>query len=328
MPANLPPQYFDAEKRHRLAKTANEKVLALEEMLRIMPKHKGTEKLQGELKRKISKLRNEASKRSSGGHRSDVYYVEKAGAGQAAMVGPPNVGKSQLLTALTNARPEVADYPFTTRLPQTGMMRFENVPIQVVDLPPIHPELTEGWVFAIVRNADVLWIVLDLSNDDLLDHLEQVLGQLDQAHINPIGLRPEAEDEQHLSKKVLLVGNKADLPRAQDHLTILGELYGDRFTVLSVSARSGTGVDQLRKTTFLILDISRVYTKLPGKEADLNEPVILPAGSTVLDFAEQIHKDFAQKLKFARIWGPNKHGGQRVQRDYPLTDGDILELHM
>lgn len=330
MPANLPPQYFEAEKRYRLSKTPQEKIAALEEMLRVMPKHKGTEKLQGELRRKISKLRHEAQSRSTGAKRTEVYSVEKAGAGQVALAGGPNVGKSMLIRSLTNARPEVADYPFTTRLPTTGMMRFENVQIQLVDLPPLQPEMTEGWVYALLRNADLLWLIVDLGRDELLDELDQLMEELKGANILPVGLgdSPGGDDVPLLPKKAMVVANKLDLEGAPDRLEVLKELYGERMEVLGVSALSSIGLDELKKATFKGLGKMRVYTKAPGREPDLTEPVILPIGSTVLDFAEQIHKDFAQKLKFARIWGPNKHGGQRVQRDYPLTDGDILELHI
>jgi uncharacterized protein len=329
MPANLPPHYFDAEKRYRLARTAQEKILALEEMLRIMPKHKGTDRLQGDLKKKISLLRKEGASRSGGGRRSDHYFVEKAGAGQVAMAGTPNSGKSSLLRALTNARPEVADYPFTTRTPQAGVLLFENVRIQIVDLPPIHPELTEPWVFAILRNADALWIVVDLGGDDLLSDLELLFGQLEQASIHPVGKEAEEkEDVQRLAKRVLIVANKADQPRSIEHMEILKEFFGDRFPLVMVSPLAGLGTQELARATFQRLEVLRVYTKTPGKEPDLREPVILPLGSTVLDFAEQIHKDFAQKLNFARIWGSDRHDGQRVQRDYILNDGDVLELHI
>jgi ribosome-interacting GTPase 1 len=328
LPANLPPQYFDAEKRYRLARTPQEKILALEEMLRIMPKHKGTEKLQGELRRKISKLRTEGGRRSGAGRRTDMYYVEKVGAGQVAMAGPANAGKSRLLAALTNARPEVAEFPFTTRLPQSGVMRYQNVRIQLVDLPPLHPELTEPWVLAVVRNCDALWVVVDLADDNLLEDLESVLGQLTEAGIQLVGKEREEEEEDRLPKRVLLVGNKIDRPGAQENARVLEGLYGEKFPVVGVSAEFGTSLHELQRATFELLEIIRAYTKAPGKDPDLQDPVILPRGSTVLDFAEQIHKDFAEKLKFARIWGPNKHGGQRVQRDYPLTDGDILELHI
>jgi hypothetical protein len=229
---------------------------------------------------------------------------------------------------MTNARAEVADYPFTTRSPQAGILRFENVRIQLVDLPPIHAELTEAWVFAILRNADVLWVVVDLGSDDLLSDVEVILGQLDQAGIRPVGRQAGQEDEERLSKRVLIVANKADLPRSGEHMEILGDLFGKRFPMVRVSAATGVGLPDLAEATFRRLEVFRVYTKSPGRDPDLADPVILPLGSTVLDFAEQIHKDFAHKLKFARIWGPNKHDGQRVQREYPLADGDILELHI
>ncbi len=328
MPANLPPQYFEAEKRYRLARTPQEKIQTLEEMLRIMPKHKGTDRLQGELRRKISLLKKEASSRQSGGRRADNYFVEKAGAGQVVMAGPPNSGKSSLLGCLTNARPEVADYPFTTRSPQAGMILFQNVRIQLVDVPPVQLELTEPWVYAIFRNADVLWIVLDLSSDDLLQEAEAMMQALDGASISPVGKHKQPEQEERLSKRTLLVANKLDLPKSRDHLEILQEFYGQIFEILAVSARSLEGLHELVFASFKALNILRAYTKAPGKEPDLKEPVILPLGSTVADFAEQIHKDFAQKLKFARIWGKDKHDGQRVHLDFPLSDGDILELHI
>lgn len=328
MPANLPPQYFEAEKRYRLARTPQEKIQALEEMLRIMPKHKGTDRLQGELRRKISLLRKEAASKQSGGRRADNYFVEKAGAGQVVMAGPPNSGKSSLLGCLTNAKAEVADYPFTTRFPQAGMFLYQNVRIQLVDLPPIHPELTEPWVYAVLRNADVLWIVVDLSSDDLLQEIELVLEALDGASIRAVGKHLQPEEEERLSKRTILVANKLDLPKSMDHLGILEEFYGQTFHILPVSTRNLQGLNDLVSASFKALNVLRAYTKVPGKEPDLQDPVVLPLGSTVADFAEQIHKDFAQKLKFARIWGKDKHDGQRVHLDFPLSDGDILELHI
>lgn len=328
MPANLPPQYFDAEKRYRLARTPHEKIQALEEMLRIMPKHKGTDRLQGELRRKISLLRKETSSKTTGGRRASTYFVEKVGAAQVVMAGPPNSGKSSLMRALTNAKPEVADYPFTTRTPQAGIMVYQNVRIQLVDVPPLHPEMTEPWVYAILRNSDVIWIVLDLASDDLLQDLESVLEALDGASIKPVGEGDHQEDQDKLTKRALVVANKIDSPRGNDHLEILQELYSGRFPILGVSAVRLEGLEGLVHSTFRSLGIIRAYTKVPGKAPDLEDPVILPAGSTVADFAVQIHKDFAQKLKFARIWGSNKHDGQRVHLDFPLEDGDILELHI
>lgn len=328
MPANLPPQYFEAEKRYRLARTPQEKILALEEMLRIMPKHKGTERLQGELRKKIARLRQESRKKSSTAKRGLNYHVEKVGAGQVALVGPPNSGKSSLLATLTNASPEIADYPFTTRLPLAGMMQFENIQIQLVDLPPISPGFTEAWVFSLVRNADALWLVIDLSQDDLLEGLETLLQQLEEAGIRPIGTPSGENYDEGLPKRSIIVGTKLDLPGAGDNAQAIEDLYEGRFPLIPVSTHWGDNLKALGEKSFRLLNILRAYTKAPGKEPDLKEPVILPTGSTVMDFALQIHKDFASKLKFARVWGKDKHAGQRVQRDYTLSDGDVVELHI
>src|SRR5437016_1612597 len=137
MPANLTPQYMEAEKRFKQALSTEEKVAALEEMMSTIPKHKGTEKLQAELKKKMSALRKESEQQKKSGGRRETFNIEREGARRLALVGAPNSGKSQLLRSLTNAIPEVADYPFTTRIPIPGMLVFENVHMQVVDLPPI-----------------------------------------------------------------------------------------------------------------------------------------------------------------------------------------------
>jgi ribosome-interacting GTPase 1 len=326
MPTNLPPQYFDAEKRFREAKTAPEKVAALEAMLAIMPHHKGTDKLRAGLRKRLSKLRDE-QERKKGGSRVALFSVKREGAGQVALVGCPNAGKSQFLAALTNAEPEVGDYPFTTQRPQAGMAAFENIQIQLVDLPPLTPEHTEHWVFNILRGADVLLLVLDLSQDPVSE-LETILQMLKGQRIILQGEEKGDIEPGSFIKRWLLVGNKGDLPGAEENAAICRELYGDRFPLTIVSAKAGTGVEGLCGQLFALLDCLRVYSKRPGYEPDLSAPVILKQGSTVLDLAKEIHKDFAAKLNYARIWGAGKYDGQRVQRDYILQDGDIIELHM
>jgi hypothetical protein len=166
MPANLPPQYHEAEKRYRAAKTPVEKIQALQEMLAIIPKHKGTDHLVGDLKRRMARHQAEAQKKGAGG-KGFSLYIDREGVGQAVLVGLPNVGKSLLLNRLTHARSEVADYPFTTRHPHPGMVEFENVQIQLVDLPPVSPEHTDLWVFSLIRNADIVLLVVDLNRDEV-----------------------------------------------------------------------------------------------------------------------------------------------------------------
>ena len=326
MPTNLPPPYFDAEKRFREAKTAPEKIEALEAMLAIMPHHKGTDKLRAGLRKRLSKLRDE-QERKKGGSRAALFSVKREGAGQVALVGVPNAGKSQLLAALTNAEPEVGDYPFTTQRPQAGMAPFENVQIQLVDLPPLSVEHTEHWVFNIIRSADLLLLVLDLSQDPVSD-LETIRDILKGQRIFLLGESDEETDPGSFIKKWLLLGNKGDLPKSAEHAAILKELYGERFPLTIISAIEGSGLDMLSSQLFSLLDVLRVYSKRPGHETDLSNPVILKQGSTVLDLGKEIHKDFAAKLNYARIWGEGKYDGQRVNRDYILQDGDIIELHM
>ena len=328
MPANLTPEYLEADRRFRLAKTGPEKVEALELMLAVIPKHKGTEKLQADIKRRLSKLRGEMQKKG-GPKRAHLFSVDRQGAGQVLLVGPPNSGKSSLLAALTNALPEVADYPFATRRPLPGMMAFENIKIQLVDLPPISPGLTEGWVYSIVRNGDLLMMVLDLQASGLLEETEMLLGELERARLRP-GNWPswkEPDAGGFWQKRALMIGNKAEGSVAQGSMEILRGLYRDRFSLVAVSALTGEGLDKIPAQTFQLLEIVRVYTKTPGKEPSLQEPVVLDQGSTVLDLAAAIHKDFRYQLKYARIWGPGKYDGQRVERDYVVQDGDVIELH-
>jgi ribosome-interacting GTPase 1 len=221
----------------------------------------------------------------------------------------------------------VGDYPFTTQLPQAGMAPFENIQIQLVDLPPLSAEHTEHWVYNIIRSADLLLLVLDLSQDPVSE-LETIREMLTGQRIILQGEETKDTEPGSFIKRCLLVGNKGDLPGAAEHALIFKELYGERFPLTIISAQKGSGLEGLSKQLFSLLDVLRVYSKRPGHDADPNAPVILKQGSTVLDLAKDIHKDFADKLKFARIWGEGKYDGQRVNRDYTLQDGDIIELHM
>jgi uncharacterized protein len=327
MPANLTPQYLDAERRYRAARQPAEKIRALEEMLAVIPKHKGTEKLRADLKRRLSKHKTEQERRPAT-KRGAGIYVDKEGIGQAVLVGGPNVGKSSLVRRLTNARPEVGDYPFTTRKPLSGMLPFENVKIQLVDMPAIAPGLVEGWVLGIVRSADLMLWIVDLGSDDLLELVEATESLLAQ---HKILLRGPKEDLKvaepgQVAMRTLVVANKADLPGAADRFLLLQEHVGHRFPVVMVSAEAGAGLERLAPRVYEALDVLRVYTKPPGKAANFSQPVSLPRGSTLLQAAEVVHKDFAAKLKFARVWGAGKFDGQKVQRDYLVQEGDVIEF--
>ena len=321
MPANLTPEYMAADKKFKAATTAQDRLAALEEMLSAIPKHKGTEKMQADIKRRIAKVRAETQKRRGAARGKPFYHVDKEGAGQLVLVGAPNSGKSALLRALSNAEPEVADYPFTTRAPLPGMMVYENVQIQLVDLPPIDAEQSEGWLYGIIRTADGALLVVDLADDDVLAETEEVLRLLREANIE---LRATPDGPRQ--KQTLIVATKLDARRAAERLAIFREFIGDRLSVLPVSAEAGTGLDALREASFRLLDVIRVYSKPPGKKADLTAPFILKRGATVLDASEAVHKDFVEKLKYARLWS-HAHQGQMVGRDHVLEDGDVLEIH-
>jgi len=340
MPANLSADYLKAEERYRAATTAEEKLACLEEMFTTLPKHKGTEKMQADIKTRISKLKKEMSGPSKGGaKRADWFHVEKQGAGQVVVLGAPNCGKSALVRELTGLHAEVAPYPFTTTQPAAGMMEFEGIQIQLVDTPPVAPD-SPAWLFHIMRTADVLVWMLDLSDDALLETTEQTQALLDKAHIAlaspksevqspdaPPSGTPTPDSPLPTPKKVLRLGSKADDAQAMDRLAILRELIGD-VEVLPISAEHHTGLEELKRRLFAMLEIIRVYTKKPGKPVELRDPVILPIGATVTDAAYHLHKDFAQNLQFARLWNSSGYDGQRVERGHVLQDKDILEFHV
>lgn len=336
MPANLTPQYLAAEQRFKNSVTTQEKIEALEEMMALIPKHKGTEKMRADLRRRLAKLRKEAEKKHGASKASAMYSVQREGAGQIAVIGGANAGKSSLLARLTNAEPEIGDYPYTTRLPQPGMMPYENVKIQLVDMPPIEPSFYEPWMGSIVRQADLALLVADLSADALLDEIDGVLILLENSRIR-LCRQPEGGSGQNqiTFRRALLAANKCDAPKAPENLEILNEFFGSRFRIVAVSAISGDGLDTLRHKLFEELNIVRIYTKIPGEKADLSSPpFVLKRGSTVLDAARAVHREFVHSLKFAKIWSSEKsrrslkYEGQMVERTHQLEDGDILELHI
>jgi len=325
MPANLPPQYFDAEKEFREAKAIPDKIAALEEMLAIMPKHKGTDHLRAELRARIAKLTQAAGKRVTI-HRSSTV-IPREGAAQIAIIGLPNAGKSQLVARVTKASPMVADYPFTTRTPTPGMMEFENIQLQLIDTPPLAPQAIEVWMAALMRRADALLVLVDLSRDPLAQ-MEAIVAELAQMRIGIIDQKTEGEPPVVLHrKKALVVGNKIDLPGVAENYAALQKTYGDQLPVLAISAKEGTGLEEMKRGLYQLLDVIRVYTKVPGERADMHEPLVLARGSTIEDAAYSLHKDLLAKLKFARVWGSGKHDGMMAKRGHILQDGDIIELH-
>lgn len=330
MPANLPPEYFNAEKRFKQASTPAEKVLALEELVATIPKHKGTDKLRGDLRRKLSQLRKEAEtlRRSKKGGRGELYVVQREGAAQVALVGFPNSGKSSILASLTNATPVIADYPISTVTPLPGMMPYEDIQIQLVDLPPVGNESTDGWVSGILRITDALILVLD-NTEDLEAQAELLIEQLGKWRIYIIKSQfLESGSSIGVFKRAILVSNKKDCPGTEENFTRLRERYGNNCPCIYVSALKKENLEELKRAIFGVSGIIRVYSKPPGKDPDLSTPFTIPSGSTVIDLAEYIHKDFLPNLKYARIWGSVRFEGQRVEKSYILKDRDIVEFRI
>ncbi len=331
MPANLPPQYIKAEEEFRRATSPAERLEKLRELFRLLPKHKGTEKLQCDLKTKISRVRDEieGAKGGSGKKGGVSHRVPSDGAGQLVLVGPANTGKSALLAALTNAKPEVAPYPFTTRSPYPGIATWQDVRFQLVDLPPVTGDFLEPWMPGLVGSSDAALLVLDLGDDDVIDAAEVALGRLADARVELVGELPfDSEDETLRHVKTAVVANKVDAEGAADRLAILREWSEARFPIVPASAAKGLQLDSVTSAAYDLLEVMRVYTKVPGKPPDRSSPFTVPVGSTVLDLAREIHRDFEQSLKFAKVWGSGTFEGQTVRRDHELRDGDVVELHV
>jgi small GTP-binding protein len=330
MAVNLTPQYHEAEAEYKRAQTAEERLAALKKMWVEVPKHKASEKLQAELKKKLSAAREELEDRQhKGGKKAGVSHkVPRQGAGQVVIVGPPNAGKSRLLTRLTRATPEVAPYPFTTREPHVGMMDWEDVKVQLIDTPPITADFLEGYLSSMVRSADAAVLMVDLADDDAPFTAQAVLDRLAGAKTVLVGRNPDVIDDLTVEYvRTLLVANKTDADGAADRLEIVREMFGDRFPIHATSAEHGHGLEELRTAIYRFLNMIRVYTKKPGKPPDMTSPFSVPEGSTLLELATHVHRDFEEKLKSARVWGTGVFDGQSVPRDHVLHDKDVVELH-
>jgi hypothetical protein len=315
VPANLTPDYFKAEEWFRKATSNEEKILALEQMLATIPKHKGTEHLQADIKRRLSKLK-EAPAQKAGARHTDIFHVPKTGAGQVVLLGTPNCGKSSIVAALTNAKVNVADFPFATTAPVPGMVHFEDVQIQLVDTPPITADYSMPGQVGAYRHCDLIAIVIDLSAD-VVEQLRICLDFLETRRL----LTDDAT-----GKKVICICTKSDIARP-DVLQTLRQSCKYPFEFIEISVKTGTGLGELPAIFFRLLNVIRIYAKPPGKPVDKKEPFVVPAGSTVTDLAGVVHKGLAEKLKFAKIWGDNTYPGQNVHHTHVLHDKDIIELH-
>lgn len=332
MPTNVTPEYKAAEAEYRRARTPDERLRCLREMLRTVPKHKGTEHLQADLKTRIKELTETVAGPRKGGARTGPPTVVHAdGAAQVALLGPPNTGKSALHARLTGSHAEVGLYPFTTQFPQPGMMPFEDIHFQLVDLPPVSGQHFPPWLSNTLQPADACLLVVDLADPACVDEVDELHQLLDGIRVTlTASWEPPGEDEDPFAVwlPTLLLANKADLSAdADEDLATFRELTGYAYPAVSVSAVTGDGLDRIGPFLFDRLGVVRVYTKIPGQPPDLSRPFTVRKGQTVEDVATLVHKEIAAELRYARLWGRGTFNGQQVGRDHPVEDGDVVELH-
>jgi uncharacterized protein len=368
MPINASHEYFQAEKKFHEAEGTPAKIAALEEMLSTAPSHKGAENLRAQIKQRLVKLRAQLDKTrlASKGSRVSHLLVKREGAGQVSLVSVANAGKSSILAALTNAKPQIAEYEFTTSRPEVGIMDFEGIQIQLIELPAITKDFAyrgDGpTYFSVVRNTDLVVFLIDSTKDGLaqMDLLE---GEFEKAQIKLNAEKPKVRIKKQgdggiefLGKRYFDFSTKEATQLLQSHgyanaivtayekITIedLTDVLNESLCFMpllvvntkgdigrrGVSTKTGEGLDELRENIFKALNLIKVYTKSPGKNKD-HPPVALDKGSSVRDLATVIHKDFLNRFRFARIWGPSaKHDSQKVGLDHDLKDNDVVEFHL
>jgi len=331
MPANLPPQYYELEREFKKESDPREKLRLAKELLSMMPKHKGTDKLQAEMKAKISKLNKEiqgGDRKHGARHADDHNHIPKEGAAQVILIGPPNSGKSSIVDALTHANPLIGDYPYTTREPLAGMTLLESVHFQLIDTPPISPEFFEPYLANLVRQADIVSVVVDICESGFESKIKAVFDILLEKNIILSRSVPNEVSDPHIVyKKTFLTGHKCLDEGADSGLSRLRQLYPD-FRIVATSILDDDSMENFKLAIFEMMDIMRIYTKRVGHDPDFVDPIILPIGGTVEEAARALHKDFAQNLQYAKIWGTGKFEGQRVKNSYVLSDKDIIEFHL
>ena len=326
MPTNLPPEYYAVEEKYKAAQTPEEQIELLEELISTIPKHKGTDHLRADLRRRLSKMKERGAQQKKAGKGTiSPYIIDKEGGGQVALIGFANVGKSTLVAELTNADPEVSPHPYTTWQPTPGMMSIGNIQVQVIDTPPVDREFIEPEFFVMLRRVDMILLMVDLEAD-ALTQMNATIELLTANRIIPEHLKDQYDEPGNRVVPLLVLGNKYDDESADENYQIFCALADEDTPCLPVSALTKRNIDQMKERIFETLGIMRIYSKPFGKEPDLSAPFVIHKGATVEQFALQLHRDFYDNLKSAKVWGSSDFDGQMVSREYVLHDEDIVEL--
>ena len=332
MPTNATPEYKKAEAEFRQARTPEDRLAGLREMLRTLPKHKGTEHVQADIRTRIKELTEElAGPRKGGARTGPAHVVHPDGVGQVALLGPPNSGKSALHDRLTGSHAPVGPFPFTTQFPQPGMLPHLDIGIQLVDLPPVASLHPVPWLANALQPAEGALLVVDLGDPECVEMVLELHDLLAAKKVfltgNWTSEQEELDDPFAQLLPTLLVAAKADqVEHYDEELAAFRELTGRDYPSVTASAETGTGLDAVGAFLFEHLGVVRVYTKIPGQPPDLSRPFTVRQGQTVEDVATLIHKDLVATLRWARLWRGEIEGLQ-VGKNSLVEDGDILEIH-
>lgn len=301
MPINADFEYANAEQEYQQASTDEQRLVALEKMIRTMPKHKSAEALRKNLRTRYKKLKEEIENKKKA-RKGKTKGIKKAEM-QAVLVGFTNSGKSSILKSLTNAQPKIAGYGFTTTEPEIGTLNYQGCDIQIIDLPPINSEHLNK---SIVNNADTILIITE-KIEDIKNILNAITNQ---------------------NTKKIVVFNKTDLYDEGTKRKISENLKSKRYDFVLVSALTKEGIEELKEKILNSFDVIKIYTKHPGKkEKYWDKPVVLYPNSTLENVAEKILHGFSKKVKYAKITGPScKFPNQKVGLKHVVKDKDVVEF--
>jgi small GTP-binding protein len=295
-------------KRRLVGKDGSERVRELRAILTELPNYKSGP--YADIRKWVNAEVDATRGRTRVVHR-DSIAVRREGAAQIAIVGPPNVGKSSLLQALSNVQIKTGDYAFTTTRPVPALTRVGDVLVQLVEIPGLIRGAAEGRgggraLLGVLRGADAMVLCHDSSTP--LDELFDLRAELDTAGI---------------SLPMIVAATKADEaePATVDKLeTELGDVE-----VVFVSALDDESLERFREAVLRLTGLIRIYLRQDG-EVD-RDPVALRPPATIADVARAIHNDLERRCIGARVWGPSaRFGGQRVGRAHEVADCDAVEI--